>query len=118
MKFLILVNSLLLLSPAMTGETSEGKGPCLDPSSSYAARWLEGHDVWAQNQLGKGHKPVRVSTTCIALRNTDFIRFEAVSRCLGKGDNVVATNIDGRRQTCLVTKVAPYVEPKAEDTPQ
>lgn len=118
MRSAVLLIGLLAFAPAFADEPADVKEPCLNPSSSYAARWLEGHDVWAQNQLGKGRKPVRVSTTCIALRNTDFIRFAAVSRCLGKGDDVIATNIDGRRQSCLVTNVALYIEPKTESSPQ
>lgn len=109
-----ILGALLLSSPAFADDVPDNKEPCLNPSSSYAARWLEGHDIWAQNHMGKNRSPVRVSTTCIALRNTDFIRFEAVSRCLGKGDSVIATNIDGRRQICRVTNVEPYVEPKTE----
>jgi hypothetical protein len=109
----------LLAAPAFADEPAQQteREPCLNPSSSYAARWLEGHDVWAQNQLGKDRKPVRVSTTCIGLRNADFIRFAAVSRCLDKGDDVVATNIDGRRQRCLVTNVTAYVPPASEAKP-
>lgn len=82
---------------------------CVDPHKDYEVRFLAGHDVVARQTIGHGRGAVRLTTSCIDLRKDDAIRLSTAFGCVGLGDTVVAAKIDGHRETCRVTHIAPYV---------
>lgn len=86
-----------------------GSNPvCIDPRYAYQAQFLSGHDIVATAQLGSDHRALKLTTTCIFLRSADFISLSADFRCIGRGDTVVTSTIDGHRQSCRITHVEPY----------
>lgn len=99
----------LAFQPATAGDT------CLNPNFSYRAQVAGYHDLVAQNMIGANVARVHLTTSCTDLHNADTISLNTAFGCLGKGDNVVATGIDGRRQRCIVTDIAPYTQ--TNDTP-
>jgi hypothetical protein len=98
---------VLLAAPAM----GAGTGVCLNPNYSYEAKPEGNHDVIARSTFGANHMRLRLSTTCIDLHDADVITLSTSFLCVGQGDSVVATGIDGRRQHCIVTKIAPETAP-------
>jgi hypothetical protein len=98
---------VLLAAPAM----GAGSGTCLNPNFSYEAKPADNHDVIAQSTLGANHARMRLSTTCIDLHDADVITLNTSFLCVGKGDSVIATGIDGRRQHCIVTSIVPETAP-------
>jgi hypothetical protein len=90
------------------------KASCIDPHRSYVARPLNQHDIFVQTSMGKPKPPVRMKTTCIFLEPAISVRFSSAFTCVGQGDTVMASTVDGRRETCRVTRVLPY-EPEAGD---
>ena len=95
----------IALQPAFADDRA-----CLNPHFSYRAQPTGDHDVVAQNTIGSHTARVRITTSCIDLHNADVISLNTAFGCLGKGDDVVATGIDGRRQRCIVTGIAPDVQ--------
>jgi len=83
---------------------------CLNPHFSYRAQPVGYHDLVAENTIGTHVARVRITTSCIDLHDADTISLSTQFGCLGKGDSVIATGIDGRRQRCIVTRVAPDVQ--------
>lgn len=103
----------LLAAVAATPALAAPKPICIDPHYAYQARYLEGHDIVAKAMLGRDHRELKLSTTCIFLRTADHIALSADFSCVGRGDTVFTSTIDGHRQSCRVTHVEPYV-PAAE----
>ena len=89
---------------------------CIDPKRSYVARPLNNHEIFVQNSIGKAKAPVRLTTSCHHLEPVIGFGFGATFSCIGTGDTVIATAM-GDRQSCVVTKVAPYV-PQEGDLPE
>jgi hypothetical protein len=100
-----------LLAASVAANAASPDTACVNPSSSYRVRWLEAHDLLAVNTLGSGHKEVRLTTSCIGLGKTYSFSLGSTGTCVGQGDPVVATSIDGRRQQCVITGVALYIAP-------
>ncbi len=96
------IASLVAIAPAQAGI-------CLDPHWDYQAHWLAGHDIVAKQTLGHGNKAIKISTTCINLEAADIIRLSTSFGCVGMGDDVFASKIDGHRQHCRISHVEPYV---------
>jgi hypothetical protein len=84
------------------------KTSCIDPHRSYVARPLNNHDVFAQTSIGTPKPPVRFKTSCINLDPAIAVTLSSQFNCVGLGDHVVATTVDGKRESCIVTKVLPY----------
>jgi hypothetical protein len=82
---------------------------CLDPHRDYQARAIGDHDIVAHSTLGHDHREVQLTTTCIDLTSAFQFSLSSNFNCMGQGDTVVATTADGRRQSCIVTRVQPYV---------
>ena len=93
------------------------KASCIDTRRSYVARPLNHHDVFVRSTMGNPKSPVRVKTTCIYLDPAIGIGLNAEFTCLGLGDTVVATTIDGHRESCRVAGVVPYA-PEQGDIPE
>lgn len=89
---------------------------CINPHQSYVARPLNHHDVWVQNSIGKPKPPVRLKTSCIYLDPAIGIGLNSQFTCVSLGDTVVATTIDGKRESCVVTGVQTYA-PEDGDFP-
>jgi len=92
----------LALQPALAG--------CFDPHFSYRARPAGVHDLVAENTIGTHLAKVHITTSCTDLHDADAISLNTAFGCLGKGDSVVATSIDGRRQHCIVTSITPLAQ--------
>ncbi|MEI9992446.1 MAG: hypothetical protein WDM86_20730 [Rhizomicrobium sp.] len=82
---------------------------CIDPHWDYQARWLSGHDIVAKQTFGHDHRELKLSTTCIALREYDYFRLASDFDCIGMGDQVIANRLGGRSQICRISHVEPYV---------
>jgi hypothetical protein len=80
---------------------------CLNPHFSYRAQPAGLHDLVAENTIGSHVTKVHITTSCIDLHDADVISLNTAFGCLGRGDDVVATSIGGRRQRCIVTNIAP-----------
>ena len=108
------VLSLLLL--AATPALADTGSICIDASSrtAYNARPLAQHDVLARNALGSDHRAARITTTCIHIYRASFVALRSLTRCIGKGDEVTVSTIDGRHESCRVTGVTPVAESYAE----
>lgn len=101
----------------LAGNTLADPRPsCIDPAQSYVARPLNSHEIWVQNSLGERKPPVRLTTSCYHLQSAVGFGLSAVTRCIGKGDTVVA-NLIGDHQSCVVTKIVPYA-PQDGDLPE
>ena len=103
---------LILATPAFAQE----KPLCVDASrdTSYNARPISLHEVLARNAFGNDRRAARLSTTCIHVDRGAFISLHSLTTCIGKGDDVTTTTIDGRREVCRVTGVAPAPESYAD----
>jgi hypothetical protein len=106
--------SALLAGAPLAAQAADGK-VCLDPHYSYQARAIGGHDIVAKPTLGHDHRELRLTTTCIDLSSAFNISLSSEFQCLGRGDSVFTSTIDGERQTCRITNVQPYVP---DATPQ
>lgn len=103
------LSTLVLLSgiafqPALADDQPRA---CLNPHFSYRAQPAGLHDVVAENTIGSHVTKLHITTSCIDLHDADVISLNTAFGCLGRGDDVVATGIDGRRQRCIVTNIAP-----------
>ena len=94
----------IAFQPAMADDQT---GACLNPHFSYRAQPAGLHDVVAENTIGSHHAKVHITTSCIDLHDADVISLGTAFRCLGKGDAVTATSIDGRHKRCIVTNIVP-----------
>jgi hypothetical protein len=82
---------------------------CVDVHSSYEAHPQGSHDVIIRRTIGKQRPALLLSTSCFGLDKADSVSVSSQFGCIGLGDTVVATKIDGHRQFCRVTRVAPSV---------
>ena len=113
------VLSILLVAAAPA--LADTGGICVDAASRerYNARPLSVHDVLAKNAFGQEKRAVRISTTCIHVYRDSFVALHSLTKCIDKGDEVAVSTIDGRREACRVTGVAPadqsYADAKYSD---
>jgi hypothetical protein len=107
---------LFILLFAATPTFADTGSICVDASSrnQYNARPLALHDVLARNALGKDQCAARISTTCIHIYRDSFVALRSLTRCIGKGDEVAVSTIDGRGERCKVTGVTPVAESYAD----
>ena len=112
MKHAVLFILLFAASPAFADTGSI----CVDASSrdQYNARPLAQHDVLARNAFGSDRRAARIGTTCIHIYRDSFVALRSLTRCVGKGDEVAISTIDGRGERCKVTGVMPVAESYAE----
>jgi hypothetical protein len=94
----------IAFQPALADDQTDA---CLNPHFSYRAQPAGLHDLVAENTIGTHLTKVRITTSCIDLHDADVISLNTAFGCLGRGDDVVATSIGGRRQRCIVTNIAP-----------
>jgi hypothetical protein len=108
MKHVVLLSLLAAATPALADTGSI----CVDASSrnQYNARPLAQHDVLARNALGKDQRAARITTTCIHIYRDSFVALRSLTSCIGKGDEVAVSTIDGRGERCRVTGVTPVAE--------
>lgn len=106
MRRVIVLASMLAVSGAALAEPAATT--CFNPHRSYSAHSLNRHEVFVQTTMGKPRPPVRLTTSCINLEPAIGFGFSASFICVGMGDAVVASTADGRREQCVVTRVAPY----------
>lgn len=81
-----------------------------DSRDEYNARPIALHEVLAKNALGDDRRAYRIATTCIHVDRTASVALHAMTRCLALGDDVSTVTIDGRRETCRVSSVAPVAD--------
>ena len=107
---------LLIVLAAATPAFAEPASICVDASSrnQYNARPLALHDVLARNAFGSDHRAARITTTCIHIYRDSFVALRSLTRCIGKGDEVAVSTIDGRGERCKITGVTPVAESYAE----
>jgi len=107
---------LLILLAAATPALADTGSICVDASSrnQYNARPLAQHDVLARNAFGSDRRAARISTTCIHIYRDSFVALRSLTRCVGKGDEVAVSTIDGRSERCKVTGVTPVAESYAD----
>ena len=112
MKYAVLLVTLAAATPAF----AEDKPVCVDASRDtyYNARPISLHDVLARNALGPEKRAVRLTTTCIHIYRDSIVALHSLVRCIDKGDEVAVSTIDGRRERCKVTGVAPVAESYAD----
>jgi hypothetical protein len=108
------VLSVLLF--AATPALADANGICVDASdrNQYNARPLSQHEVLAKNAFGQEKRAARLTTTCIHIYRDSFVALHSMTRCIDKGDEVAVSTIDGRREQCRVTGVAPADQSYAE----
>jgi hypothetical protein len=107
---------ILLATPAFAQE----KTLCVDASrdTNYNARPISLHEVLARNALGSDKRSVRLGTTCIHVDRSAMVSLHSTTQCIGKGDEVATVTIDGQREVCRVTSIAPgedYAAAKYKD---
>jgi hypothetical protein len=110
MKCAVLSVLLFAATPALADAV------CVDASSNnqYNARPLSQHAVLARNAMGAEKRAVQITTTCIHIYRDSFVALHSLTRCIDKGDEVAVSTIDGRRERCKVTGVAPVAESYAD----
>jgi hypothetical protein len=107
MKLLFLTALLAATSTAALADAP--KASCIDPHKSYVARALNHHDIFVQTSIGTPRPAVRLKTSCINLEPAIGFGLSSQFNCMGLGDTVVATTVSGTRESCIVTRVLPYV---------
>ena len=113
----IAIPSVALFLFALGANAQAYAGTCIDPHSSYEAHAVGGHDVIIHSTIGKRRAPLQLTTTCINLEKSDVVSVGSSFGCVGVGDTVVATKIDGHREVCNISRVAPYSPPNASSQP-
>jgi hypothetical protein len=103
----VLPTVLVLFALGTNAEAA--KGVCIDTHRSYEAHTVGLHDVIIRSTMGKPRPALLLSTSCVGFDKADRISVNTEFTCVSLGDTVVATKIDGDRQFCRVTRVAPYV---------
>jgi hypothetical protein len=107
-----------LLAVASTSALADApKTSCIDPHRPYVSRSLNHHDIFVQTSLGKPKPAVRLKTSCIDLDPAIGFGLSSQFNCIGLGDSVVATTIDGKREACVVTRVLPYAPEEGDKKP-
>lgn len=112
---------LILATPAFAQISVAQEGPlCVDASrdTNYNARPISLHDVLARNAFGSEKRSVRLGTTCIHVDRTARVALRSLTQCIAKGDEVATSTIDGQREVCRVTSIAPgedYAAAKYKD---
>jgi hypothetical protein len=99
--------AVLFVILAATPAFAQEKPLCVDASrdGQYNARPLSLHEVLARNAFGNDRRAARLSTTCIHVDRGAIISLHSLTTCIGKGDDVTTTTIDGQREVCRVTGV-------------
>jgi hypothetical protein len=118
-KHWIVLPVLLLssVSAAAAVPSAAAATTCIDVHRSYEAHTDGLHDVIIRNSIGKPRPPLRLATTCVNLDKADAISVSSDFGCVSMGDTVVATKIDGHREVCRISRVAPYSPPVASPQP-
>lgn len=100
----------LLLAGGAHAEPPPGaaRTVCVDPKFGHQVRVLNAREVVAMMTVGRDRREVKLTTTCVGLQREDHLTLSTDFACIGKGDTLVATKIDGHRQSCSVTDVAPF----------
>lgn len=100
----------LCMGLAMIGVTTGaafGATDCVDTRMGYKARPVGPREVAVRND--GAHRPqLKLTTTCVDLFHDDAIAINSFSRCVDKGDTVIASALDGRRQVCRAIAIEPY----------
>ena len=111
MKFPLAIFALAFFAPVLGAAPAVAapRNACIDPHYGYQARYLAGQDIVAKATFGRDHRELKLSTTCIFLHTAFHISLSSEFACVGKGDTVVTSTIDGERQSCRITHVEPYV---------
>jgi len=107
---------LFVLLAASTPALADPGSICVDASdrNRYNAQPLSPHEVLARNAFGKDQRAARLTTTCIHIYRGSFVALHSLTTCIGKGDEVAVSSIDGRREQCRVTGVAPAAQSYAD----
>jgi hypothetical protein len=84
---------------------------CLNPHFDYEAHAIDAHNLVVKNTIGPNRTPLTVKTSCIDLSVAHYFSLSSIFTCIGPGDNVVATTIDGQREGCRVTGITSYPPP-------
>ena len=107
---------LFILLAAVTPALADTGSICVDASdhNQYYARPLSLHEVLARNALGKDKRAARIATTCIHVYRDSIVALHSLTRCIGKGDEVAVSTIDGRGERCRVTGIEPAAESYAD----
>lgn len=108
MKRVILAGLGLLLAGAAWAEPPKAPVACINPHKSYIAHPLNEHDLYVIQSIGRAKPPVRLKTSCHNLGPAIAFGLSSPFNCLGLGDTVVATIVDGHRESCVVTRVLTY----------
>lgn len=116
MKPSIVLPAVLVLF-ALGANAQAANSVCIDAHRSYEAHAQGLHDVIIRSTIGKPRPALLLSTSCIGFDKADVVSVSSEFGCVGLGDTVVATKIDGHRQSCRVTRVAPYVPPETPAQP-
>ncbi len=103
-----LMAGVLAAGPALAATQPDGP-ICVDPKRSYQALYLKDHDIIAKQTIGHDRRQLRLTTSCINLRAALSIALGSSFNCIGLGDDVFTSTIDGERQSCRSTHVEPYV---------
>ncbi|MEI9886483.1 MAG: hypothetical protein WDN08_08260 [Rhizomicrobium sp.] len=115
-KTCILLAGFLAATPALAAETP-APSICIDPHKDYQALYLSGHDIVAKQTLGKDHRELKLTISCLDLRPEDYFSLSSQFACIGLGDTVIANKIGAGHQACRITHVEPYVAPAAAPAP-
>lgn len=115
---IILASFLLALAPATMAADqapqADGGKACINPHFGYNARSLNQHEIYVRNAIGKPRPALRLTTSCLNLDPAIGIGLSSSFTCIGLGDPVVATTVDGHVESCVVTHIAPYAPAKGD----
>lgn len=102
--------AIFALLAAAPGFAAEPPKTCVRTRSTndYNARPIGPHDIWIANAVGD-HTPLRLSTTCLHIREDAVVAVRGDFQCVGVGDRVAASDLLSRRESCRVSKVTPFV---------